>query len=151
MISVAPATALAGSGGDEGEPWYFHAGGYIHYRDDEDYEGPPWFVGVEYGESRHRMFGFSVFNNSFGQVTQYAYLGKTFHPIESHPGFRFKLTGGIAHGYGGEHHKTLPLRWGDSWGVAIVPTVGYQWRNLGGDIAILSASGLLFLVGYEFP
>ena len=147
---VSPIRALAESGESEDKPWYLQAGAYTHFNGDPDYEGPPWFAGIEYGESRRWLLGFSVFNNSFGQLTQYAYVGKTYHPLEKHPGFRLKLTGGIAHGYAGERHKTLPVRWGDAWGLAVIPTVGYQKGRLGGDIAIMSASGLLFLVGYEF-
>ena len=150
ISTLSPVIAIADEADYEIGPWYVQAGGYVHYRDDEDYEGPRWFAGVEYGESRRLLVGFSMFNNSFGQFTQYAYLGKTFHPLDKHPGFRLKLTGGIAHGYEGEHHSTLPIRWGDSWGLAVVPTIGYQKGRLGGDSAILSASGLLFLVGYEF-
>lgn len=135
---------------EKARPWYFQAGAYMHFNGHPDYEGPPVFLGVEYGDSRRWLLGFSAFNNSFGQFTQYAYVGKTFHPIDKYPGFRLKLTGGIAHGYAGERHKTLPIRWGDAWGLAVIPTIGYQRGRLGGDIAILSASGLLFLVGYEF-
>ena len=145
-----PAAVSAESIQDAESNWYFQAGGYMHYDDDEEYEGPPWFVGVEYQKSRNRVIGLSVFNNSFGQFTQYAYLGKTFHPSQKYPDFRIKLTGGVVHGYTGDHHKIMPIRWGDSWGLGIVPGIGYQWDALGVDVAVLSASGLLFLVGYEF-
>ena len=147
---VAPAAVSADGVQDVKSSWYFQAGGYMHYSDKDEYEGPPWFAGVEYKKSRNRVIGFSVFNNSYGQFTQYAYLGKSFYPSDRYPGFRVKLTAGVAHGYGGEHHKTLPIRWGDSWGLGIIPGIGYQWDALGVDVAVLSASGLLFLVGYEF-
>jgi hypothetical protein len=147
---VAPAAVYADGVQEVKSNWYFQAGGYMHYDDDEEYEGPPWFVGVEYQKSRNRVIGLSVFNNSFGQFTQYAYLGKTFHPSQKYPDFRIKLTGGVVHGYTGDHHKIMPIRWGDSWGLGIVPGIGYQWDALGVDVAVLSASGLLFLVGYEF-
>ena len=147
---VAPAPVSAENTQDAESNWYFQAGGYMHYTDDEEYEGPPWFAGIEYQRSRNRVVGLSVFNNSFGEFTQYAYLGKSFYPSDRYPGFRIKLTAGVVHGYSGEHHKLLPIRWGDSWGIGIVPTIGYQWDALGVDIGVLSASGLLFLVGYQF-
>ena len=147
---VAPAPVSAENVQYAETNWYVQAGGYMHYTDDEEYEGPPWFAGIEYQRSRNRVVGLSVFNNSFGEFTQYAYLGKSFYPSDRYPGFRIKLTAGVAHGYSGEHHKLLPIRWGDSWGIGIVPTIGYQWDALGVDIGVLSASGLLFLVGYEF-
>lgn len=138
---------------DEGTEsnWYLQAGGYTHFSDDEDYEGPPWFVGVEYQKPENStMFGLSLFNNSFGDFTQYIYYGKAFHPSKKYPDFRIKLTGGFVHGYEGENQKIFPIRWGDAWGLAIVPSVGYQRDRWGFDVAILSASGLLFLAGYEF-
>ncbi|MEE4160998.1 MAG: hypothetical protein V2I25_00730 [Woeseiaceae bacterium] len=130
--------------------WYLQGGSYIHYSDDEDYEGPPWFVGIERRRPGKPILGFSVFNNSFGQFSQYAYVGKAFHPWKRAPGVHIKLTGGIAHGYKGEHQDTSPLNWGDGWAFAIVPTIGYQKDRLGWDVALLSNSGLLFLVGADF-
>ncbi len=62
----------------------------MHDSDKDEYEGPPWFAGIEYQKSRNTVIGLSVFNNSFGEFT------------------------------------------------------------LGIDIAVLSASGLALLVGYEF-
>jgi len=130
--------------------WYVQVGGYTHYSDDEEYEGTPWFAGIEFQKPTNWVVGLSVFDNSFGDFTQYVYLGKSFHPSDKYPGFRIKLTAGLAHGYRGDHHKIMPIRWGDSWGLGVVPTVGYQARAVGVDVALLSASGLLFLVGYEF-
>ena len=130
--------------------WYVQGGVYVHYRDDEDYEGPPLFVGVEYVQSPKWRYGASMFQNSFGQFTQYAYVARLFRPLRDHPEFHFKLTGGVVQGYRGEHHDTLPIRWGDSWGVGVIPTLGYRKDRLGFDIAFLKASAALFLVGYHF-
>jgi len=152
VLTALPAVP-ANADGSEPEPeasWYLQAGGYIHYSDDEDYEGPPWFVGIERHRPGKAILGFSMFNNSFGQFTQYAYLAKAFHPFERAPNIRLKITGGIAHGYKGEHQDTSPLNWGDGWAFAIVPTIGYQKDRLGWDVALLSNSGLLFLVGVDF-
>lgn len=130
--------------------WYLQAGGYVHFSNDEDYEGPPLFGGIEHRDENLTLIGFSVFNNSFGDFSQYLYVGKQFQLSKKYPGFRFKITAGIAHGYQGEHHDVMPIRWGDSWGLGAVPTIGYQGDRVGFDLAVLSASGLLFLVGYEF-
>jgi len=153
-LSLCAITALPAQA-DEGNPepeasWYLQAGGYIHYSDDEDYEGPPWFAGVERHRPGKAILGFSMFNNSFGQFSQYAYLGKSFHPFRRAPNVRLKITGGVVHGYKGEHQDTSPLNWGDGWAIAVVPTIGYQKNRVGWDIALLSNSALLFLVGVEF-
>ena len=130
--------------------WYIQGGGYLHYSEDEEFEGPPWFTGVEYFKSEKLLFGFSIFNNSFGDTSQYAYVGRNFHPWDANERFRIKLTIGVAHGYYGEHQKVMPINWGDGWGIGVVPTVGYQINSFGFDVGLLSASGVLFLVGYNF-
>ena len=130
--------------------WYLQGGGYMHYSDDEDYAGTPWFLGIEHFNRSGTITGLSVFENSFGQFSQYLYIGKNWYPWKKVPGFRVKLTGGIVHGYSGEHSDTSPINWGDAWAIGVVPGIGYQQGAFGVDVAILSASGLLFLVGYEF-
>jgi hypothetical protein len=130
--------------------WYVQVGAYTHYSDSEEYEEAPLFGGVEHQNERRTITGFSVFNNSFGDFAQYLYLGKEFRPWQKHPGFRFKLTVGVVHGYEGKHQEIFPIRWGDSWGIGAVPTMGYQWKRLGLDLALLGNSGILFLVGNEF-
>lgn len=130
--------------------WYVQAGAYTHYSDNEEYEEAPLFGGVEHRNEKMTITGLSVFNNSFGDFAQYLYLGKEFHPWKKRPGFRIKLTIGVMHGYEGEHHDVLPIRWGSSWGIGAVPTIGYQRKRVGFDLALLSDSGILFLLGCEF-
>jgi hypothetical protein len=130
--------------------WYAQAGAYVHWRNDDDFKGVPWFAGIEYHLDDEWFAGLSLFNNSFGQFSQYLYLGKTFHPWDSYPAIRIKLSAGVAHGYKGEHYDTLPVHWGGSWGLGIVPAIGYQKGRTGYDLAVLGVGGLLFLVGYSF-
>ncbi|MBT8108703.1 MAG: hypothetical protein KJP17_10735 [Gammaproteobacteria bacterium] len=126
------------------------AGTYTHYGDSEDYEGPPLFIGVEYYSDDLPMLGFSIFNNSFGKITRYAYVGKQFFPWQGNPALHVKLTVGIAHGYEGKYRNALPLTWGDAWGIAAVPTIGFQKDRAGIDLGLLGTSGLILLLGYEF-
>jgi len=135
---------------DNESHWYVQAGAYVHLDNRDDYEGPPLFGGIEYHRPDNWFGGLSLFNNSFGQFTQYLYLGKQFHPWDAHPNVRVKLTAGVVQGYKDEHYDTLPIRWGGSWGLGFVPTIGYQKGRVGYDVAILGVAGLLFLVGSEF-
>ena len=153
MLLLAGCSALAEQVGNtraNESHWYLQAGAYVHLDHNDDYSGAPLFASIEHHRANNWFGGLSAFNNSYGQFTQYLYLGKKLHPWNSHPEVRIKLSAGVAHGYRGEHHDTLPIRWGGSWGLAFVPAIGYQKDRVGYDVVILKASGLLFLVGYEF-
>ena len=131
--------------------WYIQAGPYGHWKEKESYVGDHWFAGIErHNREKNTLIGLSVFDNSFGQFSQYLYVGKNWYPFDKVPYFRFRLTAGVVHGYSGEHQDISPIYWGDAWALGAVPGFGYQKGNFGFDVAVLSASGLLFLVGYEF-
>lgn len=131
-------------------PWYLQGGGYIHYESDDDHEGAPLVLGIEYHKPSQWFGGFTIFNNSFDQFSQYAYLGRAFRPLDAWPGLRLKLSAGIVQGYRGEHADALPVRWEESWGLGVVPSVGYQKGRIGFDVAFLKESAVLFLFGYQF-
>lgn len=138
-------------GTDDAISWYLQGGGYRHWKEKESYVGDHWFLGIErHNHDKNLLWGLSVFDNSFGDFSQYLYVGRNWYPFDKLPHFRFRLTGGIVHGYSGENQDISPLNWGDAWAIGAVPGIGYQKDNLGVDVAILSASGLLLLVGYEF-
>jgi len=130
--------------------WYVQVGAYTHFSDDEKYEEAPLFAGVERQNEKRTIIGFSVFNNSFGDMTQFLYWGKQWNPWENHRALRIKLTIGVFHGYEGENQDVTPIYWGDAWGIGAVPTFGYQKNRLGFDLGLLGNSGVVFLVGYEF-
>lgn len=144
-----PAGISAGEDGLE-RPWYLQGGGYVHYEDSDDYEGPPLVLGLEHHWPSDWLAGLTLFNNSFGQFSQYGYLGRQFHPLEALPGLRLKLTVGIVQGYRGEHFDALPIRWEERWGLGVVPSIGYQKGRVGVDVAFLKESAVLFLLGYQF-
>ena len=151
VLALCSDASLAVDGSDTRErSWYVQAGSYVHFRDKEEYASRPIFAGIEYIRSNNQLFGFSVFDNSFGDFSQYLYFGKLYYPSRSYPGFRIKLTAGIAHGYDGQNEDISPIYWGDAWAFGIVPGLGYQGDRFGADVALLSDSGLLFLVGYQF-
>ena len=151
MVLLAARPTLAWGASDElATPWYVMGGGYIHYETDDSYEGPPLVLGIEYHKPSQWFAGLSLFNNSFGQFSQYAYLGRAFHPLGALPGLRLKLSAGIVQGYRGEHFDAIPIRWEERWGLGVVPSIGYQEDRVGFDVAFLKESAVLFLFGYQF-
>ena len=146
-----PRTALSG--------WSFSAAPYtLHYSDakqENDWEPETqkhayvWSLQAEKTLDERHIAGLAVFNNSFGQPTQYLYYGWRFRPLDSAPGFFIKLTGGVIHGYKEPYHKKIPFNHKSGWGLTAIPAVGYDFtRHWGAQINILGSAGLMFQLNY---
>jgi len=73
-----------------------------------------------------RFCGFSLFNNSFGQPSAYAFIGKTWPGVlASYPEVYVSATAGIIYGYVGKYKNKVPLNVG-GFSPVIVPAVGYR-------------------------
>lgn len=109
---------------------YLQAGTYVHYHSDDDFAGNRLFASLEAIKSSDWLYGLAVFNNSFGQFSQYLY-------------------GGMLHGYKGDYRDRVPL---NDLGVspAVIPGIGYQEGRFGADAYLLGFSGVLFTVGMDF-
>lgn len=74
----------------------------------------------------NRFCGFSLFNNSFGQPSAYAYIGKTWPGLlSSYPEIYVSATAGVIYGYVGKYKNKVPLNVG-GFAPAIIPAIGYR-------------------------
>ncbi len=96
------------------------------------------------------LVGLALFDNSFGQFSQYAYFGQEWD-LRQFAGGRFfaNVTAGLLHGYKGEFEDKIPL---NQWGVApaIVPTLGWRTGRLSVTVALLGASAVMVGGGWTF-
>jgi len=94
--------------------------------------------------------GLALFQNSFGQFSEYAFGGLQWRPIEDHQPFYVKLTAGPLHGYSGQYKNKLPY---NSSGVApaIIPGIGYCVQRYCGEFILLGANAALFTIGMTVP
>jgi hypothetical protein len=94
--------------------------------------------------------GVALFQNSFGQFSQYVFGGLQWRPIEDNQPFYVKLTAGPLHGYSGQYKNKLPY---NSSGVApaIIPGVGYCVKRYCGEFVLLGANAALFTIGVTVP
>ncbi len=127
---------------------YLQGGTYIHFTDSEDHEGPNLFVSLEAKKSNDWLYGLALFDNSFGQFSQYLYAGKNWDFHGTFENFHAKLTAGFIHGYKDEFKDKIPM---NQYGIApaLIPGIGYKKDRLGADIVLLGNSGLLFTIGYD--
>jgi hypothetical protein len=153
LAGSAPAPAWSADG--EGGAWpdwvdsvYLQAGIAEHWGDGEDYRGTPVLGGVEAVHDDRHVLGLSLFNNSFGQFSQYYYYGYRWRLPFISESLRFKLTGGLIYGYVGEFEDKLAWNY-SGWAPVIIPSLGWQRGRFGFDVAVLGDAGAMFLIGYD--
>ncbi len=119
-----------------------------HYDPDPDHVNNQNMIGFE-GQTRDkRVLGLAVFDNSFGQKSEYLYMGKKWRKFSSEEWY-FKLTGGLLHGYEEPYEDKIPF---NDLGVApaIVPTLGYQHKSFVAEFNQLGLSAGIITVGFTF-
>ena len=130
----------------------------IHFNPGPEHVRWNHFVALELQTDRTKLFpsdratfGVALFNNSFGQFSQYVYWGQIWNVSRIADGTVFaKFTMGLLNGYKPPFDEKIPF---NKAGVApaIVPSIGYRYHNLAAEVALLGNNGLLFAVSYTFP
>jgi len=139
-----------------GEPWrtdrflvetslYTH---HFHY--DPAHVNHQKLVLGEWNVTEQWLVGGALFDNSFGQSSQYVYGGFRFRPIADLQPFYVKLSAGLVHGYSGEYRDKIPF---NHSGVApvIVPSIGYCYSRLCSELVVFGGAGLLVTFGVTIP
>ena len=146
LFGVCP-TALGAD--DGGRVMVQFAPDVIHFHPSAEHTSYSWLVGGEYLWPSRWLAGFTYFNNSFGQKSQYVYGGYTW-PLSGDASryWYLKLTGGVILGYRDPYEDKIPFNHN---GVApgAVPAVGYQFDRFNVQLGVLGTAGLVFTVGYD--
>ena len=92
------------------------------------------------------LFGVALFDNSFGQFSQYVYWGQKW---DLHPNVYAKVTAGLLHGYHGKYRDKIPFNRAEI-APAIIPAIGVRFGNLSIEGILLGGAAMQFAVGYTF-
>ncbi|MEZ5729677.1 MAG: hypothetical protein R3E48_17800 [Burkholderiaceae bacterium] len=104
---------------------------------------------MEYRRQDNWLGGLASFRNSFGQPTQYAYIGYQWQPWDALPSAYLKLTGGIIHGYKGKYKDKIPLN-KFHYAPAILPSIGFNYGRLESELIVFGTAGLMVTMGWRF-
>lgn len=98
-----------------------------------------------------RFCGLSLFRNSFGQPSAYAFTGWYWpHPVKSHPAVYATVSAGVIYGYVGEFKDKVPLNIG-GFSPVVIPTVGYRLSpRLALEVQILGTAAVMFGTTWQF-
>ena len=124
-----------------------------HFSPQPEHVNDQNMFGMEMQMMNKWSYGFTAFDNSFGQRSQYLYAGYEWNI----PSFTtlgalrqyFKLTGGLVHGYKGEYEDKIPFN-GLGVAPAVIPTYGLKYKNYKTEISLGGVSAFAITVGYTF-
>ncbi len=137
------------------DKWYFQFAYYtLHFSYDPDHQ-QSYLFDMEYRLDQRWLdgqwiVGLSLFQNSFGQFSQYLYGALQWRPLKEHQPFYVKLSAGLLHGYSGEYRDKIPLNHYEI-APAIIPSVGYCWTRYCTEFVLLGGNAALFTVGMTVP
>jgi hypothetical protein len=121
----------------------------LHFDPDPEHVDWSWLVGIEWQRPESRWhFGFSYFNNSFGQKCQFYYTGYVWKLSEQYPNWYFKLSGGLIYGYKEPYEDKVPFNH-NGYSPGLFPALGYKWDRWKVQLVTLGTAGAMVTVGYE--
>jgi hypothetical protein len=138
------------------EPWrtdrfYLSTSVYTrHFHHSSAHNDNQHLIQGERNTTEHWLVGLSLFDNSFGQASEYVYGGYRFRPFDNLQPLYLKLTGGLVHGYRGQYQDKIPL---NDAGIApvIIPSVGYCLNRFCSEVVLFGAAGAMVTVGVTIP
>ena len=141
---------------DAPEPWrtdrfYLATSVYTkHFHYDAAHDNHQDLIQGEWNITEKWLAGVSLFENSFGQETQYAYGGYRFRPLDELQPLFIKVTAGLVHGYRGQYQDKIPF---NKSGIApvIIPSVGYCVVRVCSEVVFFGAAGAMFTIGVTIP
>ena len=119
-----------------------------HFDPEPEHVNDQKMLGFEIDTDTEWLWGFAMFDNSFGQDSQYLYLGQKWRAFDSDHWY-YKVTGGLLHGYREPYEDKIPL---NDLGIApaIIPGLGYRSKSFFAEYAQLGLSAGLITVGIKF-
>jgi hypothetical protein len=119
-----------------------------HWDPDEDHNNHQNLIDAELTFENDYLVGLAFFKNSFGQSSQFLYIGKTWGLFHSEH-FYFKLVGGLLHGYKEPFEDKIPLN-GLGIAPAIIPSFGFRYKHFMTEVQIAGTSAITITAGLRF-
>jgi hypothetical protein len=114
----------------------------FHFRPSDEHE-TAYAVAIERQRPDQWMGGFSLFSNSFGQPSAYAYIGYRWPALFGQPRLFAQLTGGLMYGYVDQYEDKVPFN-NNGFSPGAVATLGWNLApkidfavHLLGDAAVM--------------
>lgn len=123
--------------------------GVYHFKKSDEHNNQPWLVGAAWEFSSRWNVGGAHFRNSFGQPSQYLYVGKRWFPQALPDPLYVNLTGGIMLGYKEPFADKIPFNHSRGVAPAILPAFGYQFERSNVQLIPLGTAGVIVTFGLD--
>ena len=138
------------------EPWrtdrfYLETSLYTHHFSyDAAHVDKQKLILGEWNITEQWLVGASVFDNSFGQPSQYVYAGWRARPFEQAQPFYVKVSAGLTHGYKDRYRDKIPF---NHSGIApvVIPSVGFCVSRICSEVVLFGGAGVLLTLGVTIP
>lgn len=131
------------------ESWFVHTSLYTRHFDPEpDHVNDQNLLAIEAGFTNGWIGGLAVFDNSFGQDTQFLYAARRW-PLFHSDHWYAKLMGGLMHGYEEPYEDKIPFN-GLGVAPAILPGLGYRNGLFMGELHLGGLAVVTLTVGLRF-
>jgi len=119
-----------------------------HWDPEPDHVNNQKLIGGEIVFENDYLAGLAIFDNSFGQNSQFLYMGRTWDLGDSGHWY-FKLMGGLLHGYKEPYDDKIPL---NQLGVApaILPALGFRYKRVMVEANIAAVAAMTITAGVRF-
>jgi hypothetical protein len=122
-----------------------------HFDTEQAHTNNQNLIGIEWWAANNWILGAAAFKNSFGQPSQYVYVGRLWRPWDSLPLLHLKLTGGLLHGYKGEYKDKVPFNSDNGIAPLILPSIGLSGKRFTTDLVIFGTAGAMLTIGVLVP
>jgi|Laugresp1bdmlbsn_1035097.scaffolds.fasta_scaffold01659_3 hypothetical protein len=149
-IQPCPDSLAVEGGAAPTKTWDLTLSPYTHHWTNNPEHKQVMLVALDRHLSGGRFCGLSLFTNSFGQGSAYAYVGQQWDNIFGNPKLFSKVSAGLMYGYRGEYKDKIPF---NQLGIApvIIPSLGYAFTPKdSAQVFVLGNAGFLLAYGRSF-
>lgn len=151
--SVCPGWDQAPPDGEKAHAYWAFASPYTYHWSDENAKDhrSVFALSVSRQLPNQRFCGASLFRNSFGQPSAYAFTGWLWpHLFKAYPEVYATVSAGIVYGYVGEFKDKVPLNVG-GFSPVVIPAIGYRITpRLAVEVQVLGTAALMFGTSWRF-
>lgn len=124
---------------------------YTHHWEHDEEHKPVFAASLSRLLPDNRVCGLSLFRNSFGQPSAYAFVGKSWPGfVPSVPRLYGSVTAGILYGYVGKYQHKVPMNVG-GFSPAIIPAIGYRLSPRSAvEVQILGTAAFMVGTNWRF-